>query len=394
MVNEYFEAINYGGTLYYYLFEFANFSFLGLIAIYAYRINLINQNSLLGWLTIFFSPLVFNYFLISPYTFGDQFIYSGETFLIKVYGESYYQQSAIDFTGKILGSIPLPNFMTVTSLAFSNKLLLFLTFLWFKRYFSNENQVLLFFFIPSLVLYSSLALRDTLIIIFSLLFLIALLKNKYLLAVILLYPIFILKIQMFLFLSLYFIGRFIFRAHKSYVLASFFVISLLAGSFILENDVLLLINKYRAGFAAENFSLGDGYSSYAAWNIYGADLKAALEIFSMQEAIFIGIINLPKLLLLPMPWNWSSPFHVLQTFESIFLTYLFVYLTFKEKIYKKSEFILLAIILLFGLMLYSVIMSNEGTFVRYRFSLFYPFLLATFFIAKNNINISKRIKSN
>ena len=57
MVNEYFEAINYGGTLYYYLFEFANFSFLGLIAIYAYRINLINQNSLLGWLAIFFFTL-------------------------------------------------------------------------------------------------------------------------------------------------------------------------------------------------------------------------------------------------------------------------------------------------------------------------------------------------
>ena len=129
MVNEYFQIIDYGGTFYYYLFEFANFSFLGLFALYIYKIQLININSFMGWLVIFFSPLLFNYFLISPYSFGDQFLYSGETFLLKANGESFFQTDHVDFAGKILGAVPLPNFMTVTSVAFSNKLLLFLTFL-------------------------------------------------------------------------------------------------------------------------------------------------------------------------------------------------------------------------------------------------------------------------
>ncbi|MDC0942059.1 hypothetical protein OAS63_02300 [Gammaproteobacteria bacterium] len=392
MVNEYFQIIDYGGTFYYYLFEFANFSFLGLFALYIYKIQLININSFMGWLVIFFSPLLFNYFLISPYSFGDQFLYSGETFLLKANGESFFQTDHVDFAGKILGAVPLPNFMTVTSVAFSNKLLLFLTFLWFKRYFVNENQVFLFFLIPSLVLYSSLALRDTMIIIFSILFLISLLKDKYLFAIILLYPIFILKIQMFLFLSLYFIGRIIFRAHKSYVLAGFFISFLLLGSLILEDQVLLLINTYRWGFAAENFSLDNGYSSYVAWNLYGDDIAASLEIFSIPEAVLKSIINLPKFLLLPMPWNWSNPFHIVQTFESIFLVYLFGYLAIREKAYENNEFILLLIILLFGLMLYSLIMANEGTFVRYRFTLFYPFLLALFYIIQNKESFSKSIK--
>ena len=188
MVNEYFQFIDYGGTFFYYLFELANFSFLAFLALYLYKIQLININSLIAWLLIFFSPLVLNYFLISPYLFGDQFLYSGETFLLKSNGESYFQQPHVDLTGKILGLAPLPNFMTVTSLAFSNKLFLFLSFLWFKRYFNNENQVLLFFLIPSIVLYSSLALRDSLIMIFSILFLISLLKNRYLLSIIFLYP--------------------------------------------------------------------------------------------------------------------------------------------------------------------------------------------------------------
>jgi hypothetical protein len=84
-----------------------------------------------------------------------------------------------------------------------------------------------------------------------------------------------------------------------------------------------------------------------------------------------------------MPWNWSNPFRVMQTIESIFLICVFAYLIFKDQAYKNNELKLLLFILLLSSLLYSVIMANEGTFVRYRFTLFYPFLLAAFFITKN-----------
>jgi len=389
MVNEYFQFLDYGGTTYYYLFEFANFSFIGLLALYTYKIRLINLNSLIVWLAIFFTPLIFNYLLFSPYLFGDQFLYSGETFLLKTGNQSQYQMNHIEFAGKILGSIPLPNYMTVTSLAFSNKLLLFLTFLWFKRYFDDENKILLFFLVPSLLLYSSLALREILIIVFSILFLVNLIKDRYLLALIFLYPIFIIKMQMFAFLSLYFVARTIFRAHKSIKHAAFFILSILAATFILESEILSFVNTYRLGFAAENFRVDGGGTSYAAWNLYGQDIAQAIKIDTIQEAIIKSIINLPQIILIPMPWNWSSIFHVFQTMESIFLVYLFYYISMKNKNYKNNEFILLSIILLLSLMLLGLIMANEGTFVRYRFSLFYPFLLAALYIHKNKTVVSK-----
>ncbi len=52
-------------------------------------------------------------------------------------------------------------------------------------------------------------------------------------------------------------------------------------------------------------------------------------------------------------------------------------------IYKNNEFIFLTFILIIGLSIYSLIMSNEGTFVRYRFTLYYPFLLGVFYISQN-----------
>ena len=132
-----------------------------------------------------------------------------------------------------------------------------------------------------------------------------------------------------------------------------------------------------------------GGTSYAAWNLYGQDIAQALEIDTIQEAIIKSIINLPQIILIPMPWNWTSIFHVFQTMESIFLVYLFYYISMKNKNYKNNEFILLSIILLLSLMLLGLIMANEGTFVRYRFGLFYPFLLAALYIHQNKTVVSK-----
>ena len=86
MVNEYFTLHNYGGTLEYYLFELANFSALAFFVVFLYKLNYINSNSLLAWLAIFFTPLIINYFIISPYLFGDQFQYAREAMSLKATG--------------------------------------------------------------------------------------------------------------------------------------------------------------------------------------------------------------------------------------------------------------------------------------------------------------------
>jgi hypothetical protein len=394
MVNEYFDLVNYGGTVYFYIFELANFSALAFLLLLSYKLNFINVNSLIVWLALFFSPLLFNYFLFSPWLFGDQFMYASEAMSPKIGGETINDAGQflkagsakvdqVAFASQILRLVPLPNYMTVTSLAFVNKLMLFITFLWFKRFFKNENEVLIYFLIPSIILYSSLALRDTLIVVLSLLFVINLIRGRILLPLLLLYPIFILKIQMFVILGLYLLGHSIFQAHKSNILFGFFIIVSLVGSFIYEDEIISIINLYRIAFFSEDYISYDGIVGQSGFYLYAQDQIESLEIKSLFHAAYLAIVNLPILLLIPLPWNWTSVFYPIQAIESCLLIYLYFRLSSENNTYKKSEYILLTFILVGGLSIYALIMANEGTFVRYRFTLFYPFLLALFYISKN-----------
>ncbi len=404
MVNEYFELINYGGSFYYYLFELANFSILALLAMIVYQCGYININSLIVWVGIFLLPIFLNYFLFSPYLFPDQFQYAAEVASQKSRGISIPNIAAqndnsledigfsfgisainpVTLTTKILGFAPIPNFMTVTSLAFANKFFLFLTFLWLKKHFENENVLLMYFLIPSLLLYSSLSLRDTLVIILSLLFLIYAFKDRYFISLIILYPLFFLKIQMFAFFSLYYLGRFLFRANKSLASLGIFALSILSLSLFFDDSILGLINGYRYGFAAEDLDLGNGIYGYAAWSIYGQEMMDSLTLNSIPEAILTALVGLPNLLLMPLPWNWNNIFYPVQALESVFLISLYIWIMIKYQLFTNKEFIFLTFILVASLLVYSLLAFNEGTFVRYRFTLFYPFLIGIYFIGTNS----------
>ena len=400
MVNEYFEHIDYGGSLEYYIFELANYSFLVFILCVCYYLRFININSLIVWTGIFFVPLVLNYFIFSPYLFPDQFQYASEIMSLKSKGVSIPNIAAqnsefsinngaisiptnpVSLTVSFLGFAPIPNYMTVTSLAFANKFFLFLSFLGLKKFFfKDENILLLFFLIPSLLLYTSISLRETVIIIFSVFFLLNMLKNNYLISFLFLLPLLSIKIQMFAFLGTYFIGRLIFRANKSFSLLIIFSTSILLTSIVFEDLVLQVINYYRIGFAAENMDLGDGVYGYYAFSLYGDELAMSLKLTSISEVIWLAIIGLPKLLLMPLPNSWSNIFYPIQFFESIFLISLYIFIAVKKNLLQNKEFIFLSVILLFSLMLYSLLVFNIGTFVRYRFSLFFPFLIASYYIA-------------
>jgi len=195
---------------------------------------------------------------------------------------------------------------------------------------------------------------------------------------------------MFAFLSLYLIARLFFRAHKNYGLFIFFVSGMMIGGFIMEEQILAVLNLYRIAFYAENFVSYDGSISYLAWNAYGGDLAEALELSSLGDAIFKAILNLPIFFIMPLPWNWSNIFYPLQALESWILIYLYVRLAMKQNLYKNSEFILLTFVLLIGSSIYALLMANEGTFVRYRFSLFYPFLLAAFYLSSASHTFLKK----
>ena len=158
----------------------------------------------------------------------------------------------------------------------------------------------------------------------------------------------------------------------------------------MQEQILAVLNLYRIAFVAEDFVAPDGSVSYLAWNAYGGGLAEALELSSIGEALFKAILNLPIFFIMPLPWNWSNIFFPLQSLESWLLIYLYVRLAMKQNLYKNSEFILLTFILLTASSIYALLMSNEGTFVRYRFSLFYPFLLAAFYLSSASHKFLKK----
>ena len=402
MVSSFFDYNNpnnpsgFGSGLEYYIFELANYCSLVLLIAICYKLKYININSLIVWSGIFFLPLVLNYFLFSPLLFPDQTLYAAELISLKANGVSidYYNQpqgieqgllamflnqGAVTFTVSLMGLAPIPNYMTITSLAFANKFFLFFSFLILKNFFKNENILLLLFLVPSFLLYSSISVRETLIILLGIFFLLNMLRDNYFIAFLILAPLFIVKVQLFAFFSLYFIGRLIFRAHKSLTAIIIFSGAILLVTFIFEESILQIVNYYRIGFAAEDMDVGGGAFGYAAWAAYGD--TEALTIESIFELIFLAIFGLPKILLMPLPNSWTNIFYPIQFLESIALVALYAFIAIKNNLLRNQEFIFLTFVLVLALMLYSLLAFNEGTFVRYRFSLFLPFVFAIYYLS-------------
>ena len=125
--------------------------------------------------------------------------------------------------------------------------------------------------------------------------------------------------------------------------------------------------------------LGGGVSGYDAWSVYGN--AEALTIESIFELIFLAILGLPKIILMPLPNSWTNIFYPIQFLESIALVALYSFIAIKNNLLRNQEFIFLTFILMLSLMLYSLMAFNEGTFVRYRFSLFLPFVFAIYYLA-------------
>jgi len=165
---------------------------------------------------------------------------------------------------------------------------------------------------------------------------------------------------------------------------------MIIGGFIMEEQILAVLNLYRLAFAAENFVAYDGTISYQAWALYGGDLAEALELSSLLDAAFNAILKLPIFFIMPLPWNWSNIFYPFQALESWVLIFIYVRLAMKQNLYKNSEFILLTFILLIGSSIYALLMENEGTFLRYRFTLFYPYLLAAFYLSSASPSASHK----
>ena len=392
MVNEFITLTTYAYSIHYYIFELANYSVLVFLVVLFRHFGYLNNSSFWTWCVLLFTPLLFNNFLFDSSYFGDQVIYTMAAVdqLLpydlpgKIVNTTSTSWAAVNnFAPALLNLVPIPMLMTYTSLAFANKFFTLILFVWLTK-FIDQDRLVLFFLVPSFILYSSLTLRDPMIIALSCVYLIHLINHKYLLAMIFLAPLILLKVQNFTFLIVAFIAITIFQAHKSKLGLIIFLILGAMGGIIFQDTLLEGLNLYRLAFAME-----DSVYGYAFFNEFND--SSLLEINSIFSLIFIIIKEFPNFLLMPLPWNWSNAFHVVQFLEGLLLLIAMISIIIKFQLHKTLSFYPLLISLLLGLIVYSVIAFNEGTFVRYRFTFFFPFLIAFYYLGLKTSD-EKKIK--
>ncbi|MBT5116738.1 MAG: hypothetical protein HOM30_02445 [Gammaproteobacteria bacterium] len=392
MVNEFITLTTYAYSIHYYIFELANYSVLVFLVVLFRHFGYLNNSSFWTWCVLLFTPLLVNNLLFDSTYYSDQHLYTMAAIdqllpydlpgkIINTFDTSWVLTT--NFTSALLNLVPIPMLMTYTSLAFANKFFALILFVWLTK-FIDQDRLIIFFLVPSLILYSSLTLRDPMIIALSCVYLIHLINHKYLLAMIFLAPLILLKVQNFSFLIVAFIAMVFFQVHKSKLGLIIFFITAIIGSLIFQERLLDGLNIYRIAFAMEDSVYG--YEFYNEFND-----SSLLEINSIFSLIFISIKDFPNFMLMPLPWNWSNAFHVIQFLEGLLLLIAMISIIKKFQLHKTLSFYPLLISLLLGLFVYTVIAFNEGTFVRYRFTFFFPFLLAFYYLGLKTSD-QKKIK--
>lgn len=367
----------------YLLYELVNYFFCIGIVVFVYKLKLIKFWHSVAWSILFLSPLFFNYFLFDPSLFGDQFSYSQKVGIFREIGASAFsiefnsindlRAYGLDVSSLILSLSPVPLHLTVTSIAFSNRLMMFLIFIWLYNLTQKEYSIAMFL-IPSLILYSSLSLRDPMIILLSVCFIYLVLKNKFFLSFFILTLIALLKFQNAILFLILFLGRFVFNAHKSIPKLLIFIFFIILLTLLFEEQIVSGLNFFRFAFFLEDLGRN---------NVSSFQESVIVANESFFSILISALISLPKFIIMPSPLSASGILQLMQSIENLLLIYVTILLFNNSFKSNKNLSIFLLFSLLIGLGVYAYVIFNVGTGVRYKFVYLYPYLIIFYLIASN-----------
>ena len=113
------------------------------------------------------------------------------------------------------------------------------------------------------------------------------------------------------------------------------------------------------------------------------------EGMTKNDAIIESLKGIPVLLFIPLPWNWEGILYAIQFFESVGLIIAFIYIIKKYSLLKIQAFY--PLIFSFGVAfgLYALLVQNEGSFVRYRFEIVFPWIVALYYLGVSSLSQSR-----
>ena len=283
---------------------------------------------------------------------------------------------------------PIPFINSVQSIAMINFLLYLLSFVYLRKKGVSSNSVDFFFLLyPSFLLYSSIALRETLITLFMILSLyFVLVEEKKLVGFIFSLPLTIMKIQNFLILMLTYIIYVFLKKGSIQRYLIFFGAGLLVlffGNRIPQiNFFLETIEYYRWNLISENF----GYN----WDFMANYDYQPFEVgFSMIPLLVKSFFYM---LFKPFPWEATNLVQMIQSVENIFIVALIVWVL-KQKVLTpiiKRKLVFLNLLLIFSMTIYGLVTFNFGTASRFRFPFIVVYLVFYLYFLRSDKIISRQ----
>tara|TARA_B100000767_G_scaffold239805_1_gene235238 strand:- start:1071 stop:2174 length:1104 start_codon:yes stop_codon:yes gene_type:complete len=338
-------------------YDFANLLPILIIIIVCLRLGLIPL-----WLSFFlglfaFTPFFLNYVLFSPSYMPDQWQYFHLGQNIRSFVSDDSESFSVTISTWMLAFIPLPYIETIQSLGFFNRFMVTVLIIWL---YSSKNlrgwPLLFILFYPSLLLYSSLALRDTLVFIFMILAVIFFIENRRLLALLFSIPLMLIKFQNFFLIIVFFLAHLYF-SRDSFIYRYRFILPIITIAALAPYMMLLIeildVSRFNM-FIDDGGNRGD----YA-------------HVSSIEGFVIIALQSAPYFLMKPLPWEASNLMQLIQSFENIFILIFLGFMFLKTSKINKQITIKWFVYLLVAFGIYGLVVYNFGTAVRYKF----PFIL-------------------
>ena len=340
-----------------------------LLLIYILNVKKVKCKLNLIFIISFFSPFFFNNILFdwayfpdqSKYLFIAQSIRNFEFELIK------HMNISLLLSGLIYSLFPTPLIYSFTTISIISRFLFLFTLVFvYKKYLKDKSVFFFLLFCPSIILYSSVGLREGFLFSFLILFFFYLKKKKtyHVFIFVSLFTLIKPEVGVALILSLI-IYYLLFSNMNFNFKAIFLSIGLMI--FILFSDFFLeYINRRYTGYYQEHF-------------------KTFPKIYENYGDMIISLPNAFLQFIVSPLFQITNIFRFFQTIENLIIyIYLFSYFKLCYNL-NKLKTIYWFIILLLNLSVYSLIVVNPGSIVRYKIALFLFIILFLNYSTKKNV---------
>jgi hypothetical protein len=360
------------------ILDLGNYSVFCLIFFYLYKKKIFDESLFILLSLLMLTPFLFNNFFIDWKLSPDQSKYLSITNQIRNgnFIWDYYDNPANKtiISGYIFSLFPLISIETFKSVGFLNRFILLATSAYlFKKNRIDLNLFMLVVLTPSLTYFSSIFLRESLILVLMIWSTYFILEKKYHYIVIPSIILILIKLQNFFILLLFFYLNFIFSMKKNLVFIFLNIIVVFVVLYFYGDTLLYEFNLKRKGMYSENFGNYKGITSLVTYK--DLSLNIDLIIITIKSCVYFFLSPIFS------TDGWMKLLVLLETFILYF--YFIKDFMFEKNLKLKKIIILWSLMLILSFAFYSLAVFNDGTIHRFRIVLIF-FILFGYNMHKNH----------